>query len=463
MTLGRTLTGLIVGADGKGKPLAALRERGGGSPICWLMRQALVVLLFPAALFPAATVADSSSLGSCESTAAQPVCAPLAVLSSRNDTNASVAGGVNVPRVVYAEHFGTATDDWGSRINMAIQAGFVAGGAEVVLPVGTLDVAVPIKLWRVRRTSVADTSASNVTAFAAIGQVWEAIKGGAPSDLPRGFHLHGVPGGGYASQALSTRLRWVGANDSVMIDMPAPWHCRLSDMMLDGNGVGGVVGVRYRAGYEFQANGGKANVFERLSLFSLHVGMEVGGPLIPDLVGSSFRNLEIHDVGIGLRFFGGNVAEMWVSELMIASWSEAAIALQGYSIRIARPRATSNTTTLQNPLVDADVSVRTLGPLTCLIKLLTLHYACHVCMYCVVRVARFFWSNCHITPFSTTPRSYRARPTAQLAVQKVVWRSAAGHRVLSSSESLRLDTSPARGLWIPTVGRCVCRMCGWKG
>lgn len=320
------------------------------------MRQFLLILV----LLSLATVfgVESKKIGSCESSVAQPVCTPLGVFASRNDTNASIAGGVNVPRIVYAEHFGDAADDWGTRINMAIQAGFVAGGAEVVLPVGTLDVSVPIKLWRVRQTSAGvDTSASKVTAFAAIGRVWEAIKGGEPGDLPRGFHLHGVPGGGYASQQLSTRLRWVGANDSVMIDMPAPWHCRLSDMMLDGNGVGGVVGVRYRAGYEFQENGGKSNVFERLSLFGLHVGMEVGGPLIPDLVGSSFRNLEIHDVDIGIRFFGGNVAEMWVSELMVASWSQAAIALQGYSIRIARPRASSQTSEPIKPLVDADVSV----------------------------------------------------------------------------------------------------------
>ncbi len=331
-------------------------------PVLWSMSQLLTVLLVLVA------VLSEPSIGTtCESTVAQSVCTPLGVFSSRNDTNASVAGGSNVPRTVYAEHFGTVADDWGTRINLAIQAGFVAGGAEVVLPVGTLDVAVPIKLWRTRRTSTVDTFASDVTEFAAVGQVWEAIKGGTPADLPRGFHLHGVPGGGYASQQLSTRLRWVGANDSVMIDMPAPWHCRLSDMMLDGNGVGGTIGVRYRAGYEFQSNGGKANVFERLSLFALHVAMEVGGPLIPDLVGSSFRNLEIHDVDIGLRFFGGNVAEMWVSELMIASWSQAAIALDGYSIRVARPRASSKTTTsINRQLVDADVSTQSPSSLTCL-------------------------------------------------------------------------------------------------
>ena len=57
---------------------------------------------------------------------------------------------------------------------------------------------------------------------------------------------------------------------------------------------------------EFGANGGKMNVFERLSIFDMHVAIDVGGPLIPDLVGSSFRNLEIHDVDVGLRFFVRN-------------------------------------------------------------------------------------------------------------------------------------------------------------
>jgi hypothetical protein len=75
--------------------------------------------------------------------------------------------------------------------------------------------------------------------------------------------------------------------------MPAPWHCVLSDFTLDGANTAGLIGIRYRAGYEFGANGGKLNTFQRLSLFDMHVGIEVGGPLLPDLVGSSFRNLDI--------------------------------------------------------------------------------------------------------------------------------------------------------------------------
>lgn len=106
---------------------------------------------------------------------------------------------------------------------------------------------------------------------------------------------------------------------------------------------------------EFGANGGKSNVFERLSLFGLHVGIEIGGPLIPDLVGSSFRNLEIHDVGVGLRFYGGNVAEMWVSDSMLASWTVAGIQLRGYAIRVARSRSHGGEPADEySPLQDAD-------------------------------------------------------------------------------------------------------------
>ena len=68
---------------------------------------------------------------------------------------------------------------------------------------------------------------------------------------------------------------------------------------------------------EFGANGGKMNVFERLSIFDMHVAIDVGGPLIPDLVGSSFRNLEIHDVDVGLRFFVRN-QPLWIAQLSIA-------------------------------------------------------------------------------------------------------------------------------------------------
>jgi hypothetical protein len=86
-----------------------------------------------------------------------------------------------------------------------------------VLPLGTLNISVPIKLWRVRKSTHADTSADAVENFAALGEVWSAVKGGDVGDLPKGFHLRGVSGGAHSSAHLSTKLRWNGANDSVMI------------------------------------------------------------------------------------------------------------------------------------------------------------------------------------------------------------------------------------------------------
>lgn len=59
-------------------------------------------------------------------------------------------------------------------------------------------------------------------------------------------------------------------------------------------------------------------------------------------------------VNIGLRFFGGNVAEMWASELMLDSWNTAGIELRGYAIRTARPRAAANHTPAAPLLADAD-------------------------------------------------------------------------------------------------------------
>ena len=258
--------------------------------------------------------------------------------------------------MLWAEHFGSDADDWGERINLAIQAAFTAAPPAIIeLPAGVLNISVPIKLWRLRVVHPhVDTTAANVSAFADIGAVWQAIIGGEPADLAKGFGLRGVPGGGYASSAAATHLRWTGAHNSVMLDMPAPWHCHVSDLMLDGNNVPGVLGIRYRAGYEFGADGGKSNVFERLSLFGLHVGVEVGGPLIPDLVGTSFRNLEVHDVGVGLRFYGGNVAAMWLSETMLAHWQVAGVQLLGYAIRVARPRSHAAATPRHPPLRDAD-------------------------------------------------------------------------------------------------------------
>ena len=208
----------------------------------------LLPMLLPLAAARAAAGAPAAS--SCATATPSTSCTPLGLFTSRNTSvHASIAGGANVPRVLYAEHFGQPQDDWGHRINAAIQASFATAPPTIIeLPVGVLNISVPLKLWRQEVHAEKDTTADNVSAFADIGAVWESIRGGDPSDLARGFHLRGVPGGGYASSELSTRLRWTGANDSVMLDMPAPWHCHISDLMLDGVETEGLIGIRYRAG-----------------------------------------------------------------------------------------------------------------------------------------------------------------------------------------------------------------------
>lgn len=136
--------------------------------------------------------------------------------------------------------------------------------------------------------------------------------------------------------ALSTVLVWDGPEDSVVIDLPAPWNVVFRDFSVDGQYKKGCVGIRYRAGYEFQANGGKSNHFSRLGFFRLDTAIEVGGPMLPDLVGSTFSEISVEHVRIGFLFFGANVAEMWLSQCKFNNFTAAAIKLQGYPIREAR-------------------------------------------------------------------------------------------------------------------------------
>ena len=109
--------------------------------------------------------------------------------------------------------------------------------------------------------------------------------------------------------------------------MPAPWRCRLSDFAIDGQSTPGLIGVRYRPGYEFGRNGGKENTFERISVRGVDVGFDVGAPLNPDLVASRFAQLETYDTRIGVRFSGGDVISHWLSESSI-SFTEVGVKLQ---------------------------------------------------------------------------------------------------------------------------------------
>ena len=136
----------------------------------------------------------------------------------------------------------------------------------------------------------------------------------------------------------ATNLVWAGAEDSVMLDMPGPSGVRVEDINFDGNNTPGVIGLRYRSGWEFGNNGGKDNIFERLSFIRLDVGISIGDDMLsPDLVASSFRHVRIDGgVSVGFRAIGGNVAGMYYEDIM-AECEKATWRLRTVSFRLIRP------------------------------------------------------------------------------------------------------------------------------
>ena len=185
---------------------------------------------------------------------------------------------------------------------------------QVMLPLGPVELSTPIKVWIVRNdTAGVDTRALGVS-LASLGETWASVQGGSPSDLAKGLTLSGQ-GGGLENGQLSTNLIWKGGPNQVVIDIPAPWAVTLRNFGIDGSYVPGVVGIRYRAGYEFAVNGGKENLFQTLALQNLDIGVSVGGPLLPDIVGSRFDQMHVVNVRIGFQFFGANVAGQWLQHV----------------------------------------------------------------------------------------------------------------------------------------------------
>ena len=78
----------------------------------------------------------------CATSAAGALCSPRGIFTSRNSSTQQIAKGANLPLELYADKFGSPADDWGARINAAIQAAYVgddpAAPATIVLPVGKL-------------------------------------------------------------------------------------------------------------------------------------------------------------------------------------------------------------------------------------------------------------------------------------------------------------------------------------
>jgi len=247
--------------------------------------------------------------------------------------------------VVYVEAMpGDTLDD---RIRNALTRAFSGGmAAEVILPHGHHTITKPIQVWRMRKNRRDDTTAEGIE-LADIRAVFASVKGGRRQDLPRGIVLRGATAG-------STRLIWGGGPNQVMIDLPAPWHVTVRDLQIDGANTPGLIGIRYRAGWEFEANGGKKNLFERISIERIDVGVHVGGSFGPDLVGSTFRQISVHAARIGFRLESANVAEMWFHQCFLGTCEEAGFKLIGHSGRVLRSIEERDTPTDENVVLDAD-------------------------------------------------------------------------------------------------------------
>jgi len=226
----------------------------------------------------------------------------------------------NEAYTVYAEAF--PGEDWGEKINNAVSAVRMrADGGEVVLPPGTLEVSTTISLG------------GNIT---------------KTSGAPMGVILRGAGG------ASTTRISWNGPPKQAIIDMPAPWWCQVKNLQVNGNNVAGVIGIRYRDGLERGRNGGKLDSIENIEIRKCDVGLEVGSIFGPDLVSSSFRNIFITQVRIGVRVLGSNVAIQQFYNICITDFKEAGFKLMGFSGRLVRSRKEKDTPTDEKVLRTPD-------------------------------------------------------------------------------------------------------------
>lgn len=204
----------------------------------------------------------------------------------------------NAEFVVKAEPGSDVTVD----VQQAIDQARATGGGTVVLPPGNFVVSDSIKFT------------------------------GTPKRFPSGGATLNLRGG-------PTHLTYKGAPHKTILDMEAPNNCTVSSLSIDGDNVPGTVGIRYRAGYERGVNGGKANNFFNINLARLDIGLWIGDPFGPDLVGSGFYSLIINYTRIGLLLEGANVAGMTFYNPIISGYREAGIKLVGQTGRLIRRTA----------------------------------------------------------------------------------------------------------------------------
>ena len=211
-----------------------------------------------------------------------------------------------VAYTLYAENFPGSC--WGEKINAAISHAIDIGSgtAIVQLPPGDLNVSTPIRFARSRPGD----ECSRLNSTRDIASVWQCAAGMTAADLPRGLTLRGMGGTTGNVYEGGTRLSWVGPPDNVVVEMPAPWHCHITRLTIHGLWVPGTMGIRYRAGWDFGTNGGKDNLFQDLNFEGLEIGLQIGDPLSPDLVGSVIERVECMGARHCFVLFGANVAEM---------------------------------------------------------------------------------------------------------------------------------------------------------
>ena len=133
----------------------------------------------------------------------------------------------NRPNPIYVESM--PGENWDEKIRNAVnRAVEERSGVEIILPGQTIEITQPIRLWRQRRIESLhiDTLANDVE-LACLGKYYTAIQGGTPRDLPHGITLRGTSRG-------ATNLIWKGGPNQVVIDLPAPWYCQVSDLSIDG-------------------------------------------------------------------------------------------------------------------------------------------------------------------------------------------------------------------------------------
>jgi len=184
-------------------------------------------------------------------------------------------------------------------VQEAINEARATGGGTVVLPPGNFIVSDTIKFS---------------------GTLQRFPRGGAT------LNLRGGP----------TNLTYKGAPNKTILDMEAPNNCTISGLSINGDNIPGTVGIRYRAGYERGVNGGKSNNFFNINLARLDIGMWIGDPFAPDLVGSGFYSLGINYTRICLLVEGANVAGMTFYNPIFSGYREAGIKLVGQTSRLIR-------------------------------------------------------------------------------------------------------------------------------